>query len=111
MDTHADHQEKEWDALYAELGALLGKHGTENAFGDADFWIVDDNYGNPQHKVCMHRIAFLTRPLAIEVQRVLRKYSLAWEVLFSLDKEGMRPTETILESWSGSQTSRNIGAM
>jgi hypothetical protein len=96
VDAHEERQPKEWAALYAELGALLEKHGTQNPYGDGDFWIVDDNYGSPQHKVCVTRISFLTRPLATEVQRVLRNYSLAWEVLFSLDKAEPRPTENDL---------------
>ena len=92
MDAHDKRQAKEWEALYEELGALLEKRGTQDPYGHGDFWIVDDNYGTPQHKVCVTRISFLTRPLAVEVQRVLRKYSLAWEVLFSLDKAELRPT-------------------
>jgi len=96
VDSHEQRQEQEWDALFSELTVLLERHGTQDPFGDADFWIVDDNYGSPQHKVCVHRISFLTRPLALEVQRALRKYSLAWEVLFSLDKAELRPTENDL---------------
>ena len=93
MTVQQDVQAKEWEALYDELGALLEKHGTQNPFGEGDFWLVDDNYGSPQHKVCVTRITFLTRPLAVEVQRTLQKYSLGWEVLLSLDKPELRPTD------------------
>ena len=119
MTTREEHQAKEWDALYEELEALLRKHGTQNPYGDGDFWIVDDNYGTPQHKVCVTRVSFLTRPLAVEVQRVLRRYALAWEVLFSLDKADLRPTENdlgilvrksdIQELWSTERMQRAFG--
>lgn len=119
MDTHEDRQAKEWQALYAELGAVLEQHGVQNPYGDGDFWIVDDNYGSSQHKVCVTRLSFLTRPLAVEVQRLLPKYSLAWEVLFSLDKAELRPTENdlgvlvrkgdIKEYWSAERMKNAFG--
>jgi hypothetical protein len=119
VDSHEQLQAKEWEALYAELSALLESHGTQNPIGDGDFWIVDDNYGSPQHKVCVTRLPFLTRPVAIEVQRILRKYSLPWEVLFSLDKAELRPTENdlgvlvrksdILEHWSAERMKKTFG--
>ena len=119
MDAHGARQTKEWEALYQELTTLLEKHGTQNPIGDGDFWIVDDNYGSAQHKVCVARVSFLTRPLAGEVQRLLRKYSLAWEVLFSLDKAELRPTENdlgvlvrksdIKECWSAERMKKAFG--
>jgi hypothetical protein len=119
VDTLDKCEEKEWDALYVELGALLEKHGTQSPYDDGDFRIVDDNYGTPQHKVCVTRLSFLTRPLAVEIQRVLRKYSLAWEVLLSLDKAELRPTENdlgvlvrksdIQEHWSAERMQKAFG--
>lgn len=78
-------QETEWDALYADLNAILSAHGREDPFGKADYWLVDDNYGSPQHKVCVTQISFLTRSLCRECQRLIRRYSLPWEILFSLE--------------------------
>ena len=78
-------QPHEWNALYLELRGVLASHGREGPFGNGEFWLVDDNYGSPQHKVCVFRVAFLTQPLCREVQRVIRKYSLAWEVIFAFD--------------------------
>ena len=120
MNDHDELQQREWDALYAELGALLDEHGKQNPYGDGDFWVVDDNYGSPQHKVCVTRVSFLTRPVALEVQRILRKYSLAWEVLFSLDKAELRPTANdlgvlvrktdIQEHWSAERMQQAFGS-
>jgi len=113
-------QGQEWQALYKELTALLERHGKQDAHGNGDFWIVDDNYGSAQHKVCVTRLRFLTRPIAANVQRLLRKYTLGWEVLFSLDDEKMRPTPDdlgisvrkteIREFWSSERMRKAFGA-
>ena len=119
MSAQQDLQAKEWSALYDELETLLEKHGAQDSFGNGDFWLVDDNYGSPQHKVCVTRVSFLTRPMAAEIQRALPKYSLSWEVLFSLDKPELRPTENdlgvlvrkgdIKEYWSAERMKAEFG--
>jgi hypothetical protein len=78
-------QLKEWDALYCELQDALSKFGREDAFGDGDYWIVDDNYSSPQHKVCVHQVSFITLPMVTAVQRLLRGRQLRWEVLVVFD--------------------------
>lgn len=113
-------QEREWQTLYKELTGLLERHGKQDAHGRGDFWIVDDNYGSTQHKVCVTRLSFLTRPIAADVQRLLRNYTLGWEVLFSLDDEKMRPTPDdlgvsvrktdIRECWSSERMRKAFGA-
>ena len=85
-----EQQEQEWRALYATLSAILSGFGTENSFGEDDYWLVDDNYGSPQHKICVARISFITRPLVAEIQRALRQYALPWEVLFAFDPRDPR---------------------
>jgi hypothetical protein len=113
-------QDQEWQALYAELAALLERHGKQDPYGEGDFWIVDDNWGSPQHKVCIFRLSFLTRPLALEIQRLIRQYSLPWEVLLSLDNPEHRPTPDDLgvtvrkadieEAWSQDRMQRAFGS-
>jgi hypothetical protein len=112
--------DEEWQALYAELTSLLERHGKQDPFGDGDFWIVDDSWGSPQHKVCIFRLPFLTRPLALEIQRLIRQYSLPWEVLLSLDNPEHRPTPDDLgvtvrkadieEAWSQDRMQRAFGS-
>ncbi len=83
-------QDREWEALYKALCSTLAVFGREDAFGEGDYWVVDDNYGTPQHKVCVHRTSFLTSPMAMAVQRLLRGHALRWEILFSLDGDDSR---------------------
>ncbi len=83
-------QIREWESLFEALQSALAEYGNEDAFGDGDFWIVDDNYGTPQHKVCVHRAAFLTRPMVAAVQTLLKGWTLRWEVIFSFDDDDPR---------------------
>jgi hypothetical protein len=64
--------QEEWDSLYARLKTLLDSRGKSDAFGHGDFWIVDDNWGTPQHKVCIFQLGFLRPDLVREVQRLLQ---------------------------------------
>ena len=116
----AESQAAEWDALYADLRALLATYGHEDAVGNGDFWLVDDNYGTPQHKVCVTRISFITRPLCLEIQRAIRKYSLPWEVLLALDLKDARKDPDdfgvtvrkadIEECWNADRVSKAFGS-
>ena len=78
-------QSQEWESIYEALKSALAEYGHEDAFGVGDFWVVDDNYGSPQHKVCVSKPTFLTRPMVTAVQRILTGRTLQWEVLLSFD--------------------------
>jgi hypothetical protein len=83
-------QVEEWESLYDALTNLLANYGKEDAFGNGDYFVVSDNYGTPQQKVCVGKVSFITRPLALDIQRLIRKYSLAWEVLLDFDPRDPR---------------------
>jgi hypothetical protein len=57
--TYEQTQEKEWEELYDQLSEILSCYGVSNPFGDGDFWLIDDNYSSPQHKVCVARLQTL----------------------------------------------------
>lgn len=78
--------EKEWASLYTMLSKSLGLLGTENAFGEADFWIVDDDYGGTAQKLCIHKLSFLSPQLIAAIQRALKVFP-AWQVMVQLEIE------------------------
>jgi hypothetical protein len=80
----------EWQALYAELRTLLAMYGREDPYGEGDFWLVDDDWGGPQQKVCMFNASFITPALCRQVQGLLGKYLQAWKVIFAFDKPDPR---------------------
>jgi hypothetical protein len=75
-------QYREWEALYSELMQVLEHHGKHDPFGDDDYFLIDDYYSSPQHKVeCTSAMTF-TPPLVADIQKVLRRYERPWEVIF-----------------------------
>ena len=76
---------REWGSLYEELIVLLERHGKLDPFGDGDYYLVEDCYATPQHKVeCVTDEAF-TPSLVSDVQLLLKKYTRKWEVIFALN--------------------------
>src|SRR6185436_12815194 len=115
-----DMQSCEWDATYKALKLILAQFGREDPIGGGDYWIVDNNYGPPQHKVCVHKASFLTRPMVAEVQRALQDRELRWEVLFSFDDDDTRrhpddlglsvTAHTVTEHWNPDRMRHSYGA-
>jgi hypothetical protein len=111
---------KEWEALYADLVSALAPFGRENPHGDGDFWVVDDDWGGYQHKICVSQLSFLTGEVAEAVQRALVKYSLPWEVVIALDfadpsrppdGEGVLVRKSAIDShWDARRLSQKYGA-
>ena len=81
-----DQHDKEWSALYLSLGEALSQLGREDAYGKGDFWLVDDDYGDTTHKICVARRIFITPELIGALQLVLTQAP-HWRVLLQVDEE------------------------
>ncbi len=99
----------EWRRLYSELEKICSAEGISSPVGEGDYWIVDDDWGGYDHKVCVFKLAFLSRKLALDVRRLLANRHPKWSVLFQLElpedpdvpPEGLRITsEDIKEYWN-----------
>ena len=77
-------RDEEWKRLYEELRRSLKTLGIENAYGDADYWLVDDDYGDTTHKVCVHRNSFLTPAVITAIQNALQRFP-QWRVMLQLE--------------------------
>jgi hypothetical protein len=77
---------KRWEILYEKLSKSLGALGQENAYGNGDFWIVDDDYGDTAHKLCLTKLSFLQPQVIKAIQSSLRSYS-DWRVLVQMEAE------------------------
>lgn len=82
----SDNRDQDWSSLYTILRKSLGLIGTENAFGDADFWLVDDDYGTTAQKLCVNKLSFLRPQLIAAIQKALTTFP-AWQVLVQLEIE------------------------
>jgi hypothetical protein len=92
-------QEGDWAALYDALQEVLSRHGAEDPYGDADYWLVDDNWGGEEHKVSISKMSFLTQAVVDDIQELLRKNYPKWAVLLALDiaKNGHRVQDQGIE--------------
>jgi hypothetical protein len=85
-------QDTEWRLLYAKLSGLLESAGEPDPFGGGDYWLVDDNWGLRQHKLCVFRIEAVTSTLTDEIQKILKPFGPEWEVLVALELKDKRYT-------------------
>lgn len=75
-------RECDWASVYRELQSALGAYGVERAFGEGDFFIVDDDYGSHQHKIECTSPTFFSQAVVLITQKVLSKFPPQWEVIF-----------------------------
>ena len=78
-------REVQWAALYQDLLALLGARGENDFLGEKDYWLVDDDWGGYQQKVCIHNPDLLNQGLVDEIQNLLRASALEWQVIVTLE--------------------------
>lgn len=89
-----DAQDREWEFLYAALGEVLRRFGVDDPYGDGDYWINDDNWGDHSCKVEVARAGFLTPELIASVQVTLQGYP-SWRVILQVNEPvGPAPTST-----------------
>lgn len=82
-----------WDQLYQQIRLHFARHWTENAVGEGDFWVVDDNYGWRRHYVYIFNLSLITQLNIIALKRMLANFP-AWEIIVVVDvveKEGVWP--------------------
>lgn len=78
--------DQQWTKLHGALRDVLSRFGIEDPYGDGDYWVVDDNWGDPSQKVEISRASFLTPTLITEIKEALRAYP-SWRVLLQINEE------------------------
>jgi hypothetical protein len=79
-------RKKIWLSLYDTLSKALGSLGEENSYGEGDYWIVDDDYGDSAHKLCLTKLSFLRTQVIAAIQEALKPF-LGWRVVVQLEVE------------------------
>lgn len=82
-----DEQEKAWGFFFRKLHELMGQFGRHDAFGDADYLIVDDNYGYWRSHVEVHRLHMLEPRIVAEVQKLVSGHP-DWTVVMAVSVPG-----------------------
>lgn len=80
-------QEAEWTTLYRSITATLRQFGVENAYGEGDYWVLDENWGVRQQKIEFHQLRMLSPPIIEALQRDLVPHP-DWEIVVGLDVPG-----------------------
>ena len=86
-DTTDAEQQEVWHTLYDKIQSVLRPFGTENHFGDADYLLVDDNYGHRRHTIELHKLRMLD-PTLIKMLRALLHGLVEWEIVIAVDVPG-----------------------
>jgi len=74
---------REWEELYEKLSEILDRYGRNDPFGDGEFYLIDDCYASPQHKIECSAREVCSGELVSDVQSALREYSRSWGVIFA----------------------------
>lgn len=91
MTTEDETRDKNWDGLYRSIVGLLRQYGKEDAIGEGDFWVVDDNYGWRRHTVNIFNLEMLNPNIVVALRKLLDDLS-DWEIVLALDVPGKEKT-------------------
>lgn len=87
MTTDDETRDRIWSDLYRRIVDLLGRYGKEDAIGDGDFWVVDDNYGWRRHTVNIFDLKMLRPHIVAALRRLLGDLP-DWAIVLALDIPG-----------------------
>src|SRR5688500_6196059 len=85
IDSSSEHQV--WLALYDRLCKILSAHGESSAFGEGEYWLLDDDWGNREHLLYVFREEFLTIEIVYELKEILKDFE-GWKVVVAMDVVG-----------------------
>lgn len=77
-------QAAEWAALYDLLIGALASYGKNDAFGEGDYWVLDDDYGWRSHKVYFWQLEMLRPEIVKAMQGLLDRFP-DWSIVVALD--------------------------
>jgi hypothetical protein len=86
MATPTD-QEQIWDILHQRITQTMQRFGTEDGLGNADYWIVSDNWGSRQHKIFFNRLHLLRPQVIKRLQESLADFP-NWEIVIAISLRG-----------------------
>jgi len=112
--------QKEWAVLHQALCEVCAKHGTEDPFGDGDYWVVDDCWGDVTQKLVVTSPGFLTPGLVRDISKCIASTGLLHAQVvvsleFDLPGEPLLPTGLFvtacgsLEEWDIEMIRKRVG--
>lgn len=86
-----DVKSEEWKALYDRLVGILAHQGKNDPFGKGDFFLVDDEVGEPGHKIELSNPDVLTPAFLKDLQKALQGWRNDWYVVIQLAFDDASP--------------------
>jgi hypothetical protein len=83
----ADDQARDWRRLYTHIGDFLAQFGTLDTLGNADYWLLDDNWGGTQQKIFVNNLTMLEPRVITGLQRLLSDFP-KWEIVVAVSLRG-----------------------
>jgi hypothetical protein len=77
-------QDREWRVLHDRIAETLDRFGRRDAFGDGDYWLVDDYWGQYRHLIEIQNLNLLQPHIVKLLQRQLSDYP-RWEIRVGVD--------------------------
>ena len=62
-------QDREWRVLHDRIAETLDRFGRRDAFGDGDYWLVDDNWGQCRQLIEIQNLNLLQPHIVKLLQR------------------------------------------
>lgn len=84
MSVEPDKQQKEWTLIYKAIARTLEPFGKDDAFGEGDYLLVDENWGNHQHKIEVQNLNIIEPKIIKLLQAILQPFP-AWEIIVGID--------------------------
>jgi hypothetical protein len=86
MSTDPD-QEREWQTLQDRIIDLLQRFGRKDAFGDGDYWLLDDNWGRHRQELEIQNLNLLQPHIIKSLQALLADLP-NWYITAQVDVSG-----------------------
>jgi hypothetical protein len=80
-------QKATWQILHDRITEVLDRFGKKDAFGEGDYWLVDENLGPERHKIEVQNLALLSPHIIKALQGLLANCP-DWEMRVQVDVPG-----------------------
>ena len=67
-------QDREWQILHGRITEKLNLFGRKDAFGNGDYWLVDDNWGWKRHQLEIRNLNLIKPEIITMLQTTLSDY-------------------------------------
>jgi len=84
-------REERWNSLYERLLDALSSFGKNDAFGEGDYWVVDDDWGGQHQKLCITSPRFWSDSVRDQIRQTLADSFADWGVYVVFEDQSARP--------------------